>query len=63
MPGTASLAAPTTPSAAWREMAVPVGAEAEAAIPVGNEEGEAAGPVSNDDDGMPSVQFRMPGAK
>ena len=44
-------------------MAVPVGAEAEAAIPVGNEEGEAAEPVSNDDDGMPSVQFRMPGAK
>jgi len=63
MPKASPLPAGMIPQGHEPEMAVPVGAEAEAAIPVGNEEGEAAEPVNNDDDGMPSLQFRMPGAK
>jgi hypothetical protein len=62
MPKASPLPANMMPKCPEAEMAVPVGAEGEAAVPVGNEEGEAAEPVDNGD-GMPSVQFRMPGAK
>ena len=62
MPKASPLPANMMPQGPEPEMAVPVGAEGEAAVPVGNEEAEAAEPVDNGD-GMPSVQFRMPGAK
>jgi len=62
LPKASPLPANMIPAAPEPEMAVPVGAEGEAAVPVGNEEAEAAEPVDNGD-GMPSVQFRMPGAK
>ena len=62
MPKASPLPANMIPQGPEPAMAVPVGGEAEAAVPVGNEEAEAAEPVDNGD-GMPSVQFRMPGAK
>jgi len=62
MPKASPLPANMMPAAPEPEMAVPVGAAGEAAVPVGAEEGDAAEPVDNGD-GMPSVQFRMPGAK
>jgi D-alanyl-D-alanine carboxypeptidase (penicillin-binding protein 5/6) len=62
MPKASPLPANMMPQGPEPEMAVPVSAEGEAAVPVGAEEGEAAEPVENDD-GMPSVQFRMPGAQ